>query len=154
MIRIFILEAKQPFPQKRMSPLPPINHISPQLFLIVMNIEEVREYCLKLKNSTESFPFDENVLVFKVEDKMYLAIWLGEMDEPRIAVKCDPDEALLLRERYKAVEPAYHFNKRHWNDIYLDRDMNDDEVRRWIRHSYEEVILQLPLRIRKAYELL
>ena len=119
-----------------------------------MSIEEVREYCLKLKNSTEAFPFDENVLVFKVEDKMYLAIWLGEMDEPRIAVKCDPDEALLLRERYKAVEPAYHFNKRHWNDIYLDRDMNDDEVRRWIRHSYEEVILQLPLRIRKAYELL
>lgn len=117
-----------------------------------MNIEEIREYCLKLKNSTESFPFEDNVLVFKVEEKMYLALWL-DAKEPHIAVKCDPDEAIRLRERYKAVEPAYHFNKKHWNDIYLDRDMNDFEVRRWIRHSYEEVILQLPLRIRKAYEL-
>ena len=104
-----------------------------------MNIEEVRDYCLKLKNAEESFPFGEDTLVFKVED-------------PHVAVKCDPDEALLLRDRYKAVVPAHHFNKKHWNDIYLNRDMNDHDIRRWILHSYESVILQLPAAIRRKYE--
>ena len=116
-----------------------------------MNIEEVRDYCLKLKNAEESFPFGEDTLVFKVVGKMFLAMSLNDED-PHVAVKCDPDEALLLRDRYKAVVPAHHFNKKHWNDIYLNRDMNDHDIRRWILHSYESVILQLPAAIRRKYE--
>ena len=109
-----------------------------------MNIEEVRDYCLKLKNAEESFPFGEDTLVFKVEGKMFLAMSLNDEDPH--------DEALLLRDRYKAVVPAHHFNKKHWNDIYLNRDMNDHDIRRWILHSYESVILQLPAAIRRKYE--
>ena len=101
-----------------------------------MNIEEVREYCLSLKNTIECFPFDEVSLVFKVENKMFLLLPL------------DVEE---LRERYTAVEPAYHFNKKYWNSIYLDRDMEDEEVKRWIFHSYREVIAKLPKNIREIY---
>jgi predicted DNA-binding protein (MmcQ/YjbR family) len=116
-----------------------------------MNIEDVREYCLSLKNTTESFPFDDESLVFKVENKMYLLIGLGGGEEPHVAVKCDPEQAGALRERYSAVEPAYHFNKKYWNDIYLNRDMTGEEIRRWIAHSYREVLRKLPVRIRAEY---
>ena len=115
-----------------------------------MNAEEVRDYCLSLKNTTESFPFDDVSLVFKVENKMYLLISLDAADI-NIAVKCDPDQTEFLRDHYSAVEPAYHFNKKHWNNIYLDRDMSDDEIRKWIDHSYMEVVRKLPKKIRMQY---
>ncbi len=117
-----------------------------------MNIEEVREYCLSLKHTTESFPFDDVSLVFKVENKMYLLISL-DSEEPNIAVKCTPDKVEELRTHYSAVEPAYHFNKKYWNNIYLERDMPDDEIRQWIHHSYCEVLRKLPKRIREQYEI-
>jgi len=113
-----------------------------------MNIEEVRLYCLGLKNTTESFPFDDVSLVFKVENKMFLLLSLDAI-EPVIAVKCDPELAETLRERYAAVKPAYHFNKKHWNNILLESDMPDTEIKRWIHHSYHEVIKKLPKSIRE-----
>jgi predicted DNA-binding protein (MmcQ/YjbR family) len=115
-----------------------------------MNVEDVREYCLSLRNTTECFPFDEVSLVFKVEDKMYLLLPL-DADEPCFSLKCHTDYTDALRERYKAVEGAYHFNKKYWNTIYLNRDMPAGEIKRWIRHSYKEVISGLPKRIREQY---
>ena len=115
-----------------------------------MNIEEVRYYCLSLKNTTESFPFDDVSLVFKVENKMYLLLSLDAV-EPVISVKCDPEQAEILRNRYSAVMPAYHFNKKHWNNIFLYKDMTDNEIKRWILHSYHEVIKKLPKVIREKY---
>ena len=115
-----------------------------------MNVEDVRYYCLSLKNTTESFPFDDVSLVFKVENRMYLLLPL-DATEPNIAVKCDPEQAEILRDRYSAVTPAYHFNKKHWNNIYMDRDMPDDEIKKWIRHSYHAVIKKLPSQIREQY---
>lgn len=117
-----------------------------------MNAEEVRDYCLSLRNTTENFPFDDESLVFKVENKMFLLIAL-DAAESNIAVKCDPEQALLLRDRYSAVEPAYHFNKKYWNNIYLNRDMPAPEIKHWIDHSYEEVIKKLPKRVREQYGL-
>ena len=85
-----------------------------------MNIEEAREYCLSLKNATECFPFDDVSLVFKVEGKMFLLLPL-DASEPCVSLKCSTDYTEELRERYTAVEGAYHFNKKYWNTIYLDR---------------------------------
>ena len=115
-----------------------------------MNAEEVRDYCMNLNNTTESFPFDDVSLVFKVENKMYLLISL-DASEPNIAVKCDPEKAEILRDRYSAVEPAYHFNKKYWNNIYMNKDMPDNEIKQWIDHSYHEVIRKLPKKIREQY---
>lgn len=115
-----------------------------------MNIEIAREYCLSLKNVTECFPFDDVSLVFKVENKMFLLLPL-DADEPKISLKCNPDYIEELRERYSAVEGAYHFNKKYWNTIYLERDMPDEEIKHWICHSYREVIAKLPKKIREMY---
>lgn len=81
---------------------------------------------------------------------MYLLISL-DAAESNIAVKCNPEQAEILRDRYSAVEPAYHFNKKYWNNIYLDRDMPDDEIKQWIYHSYCEVIRKLSKKIRDTY---
>jgi len=116
-----------------------------------MNIEEARDYCLSLKNVTESFPFDDVSLVFKVENKMFGLLPLNA-EEPCIALKCDPEQAEVLRDKYKAVEPAKHFHKKYWNKIFLERDMKAKEIEKWIFHSYCEVIAKLPKKIRKLYK--
>ena len=114
-----------------------------------MDIETAREYCLAKKAVTECLPFDEYSLVMKVMDKMFVLIDLEYSN--KICMKCDPEYAIELRERYSAIEGAYHFNKKYWNSIYLDRDMEDEEVKRWIFHSYREVIAKLPKNIREIY---
>ncbi|MDR0769469.1 MAG: MmcQ/YjbR family DNA-binding protein [Dysgonamonadaceae bacterium] len=115
-----------------------------------MNIEELHEYCLSIKGSTDCFPFDDVSLVMKVEGKMFTLI---PLDSPvlQITLKCDPEQALELRERYACVEPAWHFNKKYWNTIYPNREMTDEEVQKWICHSVDEVIKKLPKRIQIEY---
>ncbi|MDR1403265.1 MAG: MmcQ/YjbR family DNA-binding protein [Tannerellaceae bacterium] len=115
-----------------------------------MNMEVAREYCLSLKNTTECFPFDDVSLVFKVENRMYALLPL-DADEPCLSLKCHTDYVEDLRERYDAVEGAYHFNKKYWNTIYFNRDMPAGEIKYWIRHSYKEVISKLPKKIREKY---
>lgn len=115
-----------------------------------MNIEEVREFCLSLKNVTECLPFDDENLVFKVENKMFALLPLMPA-EPSVALKCDPEQAEILRDKYRAVEPAFHFNKKYWNSVFLEKDMPDQEIKYWIHHSYREVIAKLPKRIRELY---
>ena len=115
-----------------------------------MDIETAREYCLAKKAVTECLPFDEYSLVMKVMDKMFVLIDLEGSN--KICMKCDPEYAIELREHYSAIEGAYHFNKKYWNTIYLDRDMPDSEIKHWIHHSYREVIAKLPKKIREAYE--
>lgn len=108
-----------------------------------MDIESLREYCLSIKGAEESLPFDDVTLVYKVMGKMFALIPL-DSEELSISVKCDPDTAIELRERYLAVEEAYHFNKKYWNTIYPNKDMGDAEIKKWILHSVDEVISKLP----------
>ena len=84
--------------------------------LLLMNLEELRDYCLTKKGAEESFPFDNETLVFKVEGKMFLLLSLNSKPL-RFNVKCEPNRAIELREMYPCVIPAYHMNKRHWNTI-------------------------------------
>ena len=105
-----------------------------------MNPDAIREYCLKKKGKiTEGFPFGEGVLVFKVEGKMFL---LMSLDEAPVTmnVKCDPELAVDLRERYEAVRPGYHMNKTHWNTVVLDGSIPPSEIRKMIDHSYEQIV--------------
>ena len=103
-----------------------------------MNIEEIREYCLCKKGVTESLPFDEDTLVFKVQDKMFaLASLEGDLS---INLKCNPEKAIELREQYPAVQPGYHMNKKHWNTIHSDGSIPDNEIFSWIDHSYNLVM--------------
>ena len=115
-----------------------------------MHIEELREYCLSLKGVGESFPFDDTSLVFKVLDKMFALIPIDN-SKLCISLKCDPEKAMELRENYSCVEPAYHFNKKYWNTIYLNREMSDEDVKFWIRHSIDEVVKKLPKQVQRDY---
>lgn len=112
-------------------------------FIMQANIEDIRLFALSFPTVEESFPFDDSTLVFKVEGKMFLVIPL-EAETPLIIVKCDSEKAQDLRAKYEAVKPAWHFNKLYWNMIELNSDMGKDELKRWIRHSFSEVVKKLP----------
>lgn len=104
-----------------------------------MNIEELRTYCLEKKHVTESLPFDESTLVFKVVDKMFALTGLERFPHA-VNVKCNPEIAIELRESYESVTGAYHMNKKHWNTIVLEGDVTTEELKKWIDHSYDLVI--------------
>ena len=84
-----------------------------------MNIEDVRLYALSLPAALETFPFGDNVIVFKVNNKAFLLLPL-DAEGLRFNVKCDPDYAIELREQYSCIQPGYHMNKKHWNTIFVD----------------------------------
>src|SRR6476660_4083761 len=108
-----------------------------------MDAVEFREYCLTKPNAIEGTPFGETVLVFKVHGKMFALTSLDEVPA-RANLKCDPDLALELRDRYEQVTPGYHMNKKHWNTVEIDNGIPDVELRRMIDHSYELVVASLP----------
>lgn len=108
-----------------------------------MDFAALRNYLLGKPGASEDFPFDETTLVFKVGGKMFALI--GIQQQPlRLNLKCDPLQAELLRERYPAVLPGYHMNKRHWNTLVLDGSLPAEEIRAMIDASYELVVKGLP----------
>jgi predicted DNA-binding protein (MmcQ/YjbR family) len=107
-----------------------------------LDIESFRNYCINKKGVTEEFPFDSNTLVFKVCGKMF-ALTDVDMFES-VNLKCDPEEAVLHRERYPAVVPGYHMNKKHWNTVVMDGTVGDRLLMQWIDHSYDLVVQKLP----------
>jgi predicted DNA-binding protein (MmcQ/YjbR family) len=114
-----------------------------------MNSESFRAYCLAKAAATEGAPFGPDHIVFKVKDKMFALLGLDEVPT-RVNLKCDPDLALDLRDRYEQVEPGYHMNKKHWNTVVLDGVIPDRELREMIDHSYQLVVASLPKSKRKA----
>ena len=117
-----------------------------------MNIESYREYCLQKPGTTEHFPFNEDTLVFKVMGKMFalssLTSW--ENGEPRINLKCDPEEAVLLREQYpESVLPGYHMNKQHWNTVVLNGELTTKELQEFIDHSYALIVSSLTKKLKE-----
>lgn len=107
-----------------------------------MNIEDYRSYCIAKHAVTESFPFNETVLVFKVAGKMFA---LTDLNPPfRISLKCDPDRAIELREQYPCINPGYHLNKTLWNTISIDGTLSDDFLKELIDHSYDLIVASLP----------
>lgn len=116
-----------------------------------MNIEEFRDYCIAKEGVTEEFPFDEKTLVFKVLGKMFV---LCDVDLfTSINVKCDPDYALELRERYSAVRAGYHMSKKHWNTVEIDGSISDDLLKQWIDDSYTLVVQKMPKKLRSQLNL-
>ena len=108
-----------------------------------MDAVEFREYCLRKFNATEGTPFGETVLVFKVAGKMFALMSLDEVPVT-VNLKCEPDLALELRDRYEQVRPGYHMNKKHWNTVEIEGGIPEAELRKMIDHSYDLVLSALP----------
>ena len=99
-----------------------------------MNIESVREYCLSLPHATEDFPFDETTLAFRIGGRIFAMIDLERTEW--FVLKCNPDMAIELREKYAEIAPAWHMNKRHWISVLLP-DAPDDVVQFLVSVSFE-----------------
>lgn len=112
-----------------------------------MNIEQFCEYCLSLPGVTEEFPFGEQTLVYKVAGKMFALTDLEEFSS--VNLKCDPDEAVELRERYEGVTPGYHMNKKHWNTVDMHSNIPNKLILEWIKNSYDLVVASLPKKERE-----
>lgn len=121
-----------------------------------MNIEQVRDFTLSLPGVTEDQAFGEDIINFRLEGKIFVCLWLGggryDMRDgvSRIALKLSPERNEELRERYAAVTPAYHWNKKHWSDVYYGQ-LDDTLVEQWIKESYRLVASKLPQAVRGKY---
>jgi predicted DNA-binding protein (MmcQ/YjbR family) len=103
-----------------------------------MDLDKIRSYCLKKKGVTETLPFNEDIPVYKVMGKMFL---LSNLTPPvSINIKCDPELAVELREKYEAVSPGFHMNKLHWNTVMLDGSISDKYIYEWIDLSYQLIV--------------
>ena len=112
-----------------------------------MNIEQLRDYCLSKKATTEEFPFDENTLVFKVLGKMYVIIPLDkwEKEEASITLKCNPDYTVELREQFESIYPGSYLSNKHWNTIAIYKgELQPPFILELIDHSYEMVVKGMP----------
>ncbi|RVT42810.1 MmcQ/YjbR family DNA-binding protein [Rheinheimera sediminis] len=108
-----------------------------------MQFTEVRNYCLELMDTEEDFPFGPDIYVYKVKGKIF-AILGTDHGEGRLNLKCDPDEALALRDLFPAIKPGYHMNKKHWNTVRLNGTVPEQEIKRQIDQSRRLVIQSLP----------
>ena len=114
-----------------------------------MNVESVRDYCLSLPLATEDFPFDETTLAFRVLGKIFAMIDLN--DTEWFVLKCDPNYAVELRDKYPEINGAWHMNKKHWNQISLSGELQDGLIQRLIRHSYAEVVKKMPNKLKQNH---
>ena len=121
-----------------------------------MNIEEVREYTLSLNGVTEDQPFGDDIITFRLEGKIFVCLWLGsdkndmKDSEPRLALKLSPERNEELRAQFAAITPAYHWNKKHWSDVYYEQ-LHDSQVMELIKESYHLIASKLPKAVRQKY---
>lgn len=122
-----------------------------------MNIEQIREYTLSINGVTEDQPFGDDIITYRIEGKIFLCLWLGggkhdmKDGQPRLALKLTPERNEELRDHYSAILPAWHWNKKHWSDVYYEQ-LDDVLVESLIKESYLLVVSKLPKAIRYKYQ--
>ena len=121
-----------------------------------MNSEQVREYTLSLPGVTEDQPFGDDIITFRLEGRIFVCLWIGggkndmKNSEPRLALKLSPERNEELRALFSAVAPAYHWNKKHWSDVYYEQ-LSDSQVMAWIRESHQLIASKLPKAVRQKF---
>lgn len=112
-----------------------------------MDIEQVRTHCLALPQATEDMPFGPDWVTYRVAGRIFALLPLAS-ERPAVSLKCDPERAILLRDRYPEVVPGYHLNKRHWNTLYLDGTLPEVLIQVLLCHAWNAVVAKLPKRER------
>lgn len=115
----------------------------------MIDMEEIREYCLSLPHTSEDMAFGEEYLLLRVCGKIFACLGLARPDY--FVVKCAPDLATELRDKYRDIEPAWHWNKKYWNQLRLNGSLTEELVEALICHSYSEVVKKLPKRVRTSF---
>ena len=115
-----------------------------------MNIELLRNHCISKKGVEETFPFDNDTLVFKVMGKMFA---LTSLSEPlRVNLKCEPEYAITLREQYHEIIAGWHMSKTHWNTVSFLGSLDDKFILELVDHSYDQVVKGLTKKLRAELE--
>jgi predicted DNA-binding protein (MmcQ/YjbR family) len=114
-----------------------------------MNLADFCAHCLSLPDVEETTPFGPEAIVYKVGGKMF-ALAMADEVPTRVNLKCDPERALELRDRFEDITPGYHMNKRHWNTLNLGGRLSIVLIRELIEHSYELVVASLPKKTKQA----
>jgi predicted DNA-binding protein (MmcQ/YjbR family) len=109
-----------------------------------------RDVCLSKKGAVEDTPFGPDALVYKVAGKMF-ALLSQRKEGLSLNVKCDPQEALIIRDSFSAVTSGYHMNKKHWNTINLEQNLDEQLIKGWIDDSYLLVVNSLAKKARIQY---
>ena len=117
-----------------------------------MNQEGLEKYLLSKSCSKKGFPFGDDIVVFKVKNKIF-AIYGFKDGIIRLNLKCDPNDAIAYREIYECVIPGYHMNKKHWNTIILDGSMEEAILKEMIDESYDLVVSKLTRKEKEALSL-
>ena len=124
---------------------------------LIMNMDTVTQYLLGKPEAVADYPFGDEVMVFKVKGKIFALCFhqqsAGQGDSERVNLKCDPDQAFILRDIFDAVIPGYHMNKKHWNTVILNNTIPAGEIERMIDHSYGLVVRGLTKKQRTALEI-
>ena len=114
-----------------------------------MDIESIWKYCLAKPHAEETFPFDQTTLVFKVGNKMFSLFNIDNFSG--VNLKCDPEKSIELRESFSGIIPAFHMNKKHWNTVKVNEDVDSQLIFDLIDQSYELVYNSLPKKIRDGF---
>jgi predicted DNA-binding protein (MmcQ/YjbR family) len=121
-------------------------------FEAMMDLESLRTYCLSKPGVTESTPFGDDTLVYKVMEKAFILTGIDSFP-PSFNAKCDPEYAIELRETYQGhILPGYHMNKKHWNTIIMDGELPEPLIRELIDQSYELVVQGLTKKQKEALQ--
>jgi predicted DNA-binding protein (MmcQ/YjbR family) len=125
-----------------------------------MDQQQVREYILSKPFAVETFPFGEGVSVFKVKHKMFATLTIGKMDNEDsecadkangwVNLKCDPQEAIMLRDIFPSVIPGYHMSKVHWNTVKLDGSVPQGELQRMMDNSFNLVVSNMTKEVQES----
>jgi len=119
-----------------------------------LTAQQAEDYLLSKPETSLYYPFGDDVKVFRVKKKMFATIAHGKTaksakvsDEAKthywMNIKCDPDEAVMLRDIFPSIIPAYHMNKSCWNTVILDGSIPQGEIERMMDNSYMLVIREM-----------
>jgi predicted DNA-binding protein (MmcQ/YjbR family) len=117
-----------------------------------MEFDQIRDYCLSKKSTTEETPFGPEALVFKVCGKMFALITFHEEEGLRMNLKNTPDINIELRENHHYIIPGYHMNKNHWNTILISDTLDSSFLYSLIDQSYNCVVDGLPKKVRETLQ--
>lgn len=113
-----------------------------------MTIDELQAHCASKPGVSWDTPFGPDVLVFRVAGKIFALAPLDVFET--INLKCDPERAIDLRERYEGIVPGYHMNKQHWNTVDVTGSVPRKLLVELIDHSYELVRASLSKKLREG----
>ena len=104
----------------------------------------IDDYLLQKPGVTKDLQPDWNWIRYQIGGKLFAAVCLDDQDQPYyITLKLDPAEGDFLRGQYEDILPGYYMNKTHWNTIFLNGSLSQDQLEQFCDRSYQLIFSKL-----------